>query len=76
MTAPAPVLGPGADAAAEEEEGASYGRALLDRVAAGASGADDLVAVLGFMHSGLMLHGCCAALYHALRRVLSHGGKQ
>jgi hypothetical protein len=76
VTAPAPVPPCGADAAAEAEEGASYGRALLERIAAGAAGADDLAAVLGFMHSGSMLHGCCAVLYHALRQVLARGGAQ
>jgi hypothetical protein len=70
VTAPAP----GADAAGELEEGASYARAFLDRVAAGASGADDLVAVLGFMHPGSALHGCCAVLFHGLRQLLGHGG--
>lgn len=80
MTAPAPVPGlahaPGADSAGELEEGGSYARAFLARVGAGVSGPDDLVSVLGFMHSGAMLHGCCAVLFHALRQLLDHGGTQ
>lgn len=67
---------PGAEAAGEAEEGGSYGRAFLARVAAGVSGPDDLVSLLGFMHSGPMLHGCCAVLFHALRQLLDRGGTQ
>lgn len=76
MTAPAPVPAPGADAAGEAEEGGTYARAFLARVAAGTSGPDDLVSVLGFVHGGNMLQGCCAVLFHALRQLLDHGGTQ
>ena len=76
VSAPNPQPAPGADAAGEAEEGGTYACAFLARVTAGASGPDDLVSVLGFMHSGAMLHGCCAVLFHALRQVLGHGGTQ
>jgi hypothetical protein len=72
----APVPGSGVDTAGEVEEGGSFAREFLARVAAGTSGPDDLVSVVAFMHSGPMLHGFCAVLFHTLRQLLTQGGGQ
>lgn len=55
------------DQATLAAEGASYARALLDRIEAGASSADDLVGTLQFMGAGQMLHGAAVVLLSALR---------
>ena len=76
MKAPVPMHGPGIDTAGDADEGGSFARDFLARVAAGTSGPDDLVSVLAFMHSGPMLHGFCAVLFHTLRQLLTQGGGQ
>lgn len=67
-----PEAAPGAAEAAEAREGAEYARAFLSRVAAGLGDPLDLAALVGFLHSGPMLHGGCAVLFEALR----HLGRQ
>jgi hypothetical protein len=57
----------GPDATALEAEGAGYALALLDRIAAGASSADDLAGTLLFLGAGQMLHGAAAVLFATLR---------
>lgn len=64
----------GLDPAALAAEGASYARALLDRIAAGASSADDLVGTLQFMGAGQMLHGAAVVLLSALRLAVGARG--
>lgn len=53
-------------------EGAGYATALLDRIAVGASSADDLVALIQFIGTGQMLHGASAVLFMALRVAAGH----
>jgi hypothetical protein len=69
-----PGAAPGAAAAAEAREGAEYARAFLSRVAAGLGDPLDLAALVGFLHSGPMLHGGCAVLFEALRHACRQAG--
>jgi hypothetical protein len=57
----------GLNADALRAEGADFARALLDRIAAGASSAEDLAGTLLFLGAGQMLHGAAAVLVAALR---------
>lgn len=54
----------GADGA--NAEGAAFARGLLDRIGAGTSSPADLASLMQFLHSGSLLHGACAVLFHAL----------
>lgn len=62
----------GLSGAALAAEGAGYATALLDRIAAGASSADDLVGLIQFLGTGQMLHGASAVLFMALRVAAEH----
>lgn len=53
-----------------EAEGEGYARDLLDRIAAGTSGPEELATLMQFLHSGPMLHAACAVLVLALRPAL------
>ncbi len=55
------------DAQRARVEGGDYARALLERVGAGTSSADDLANLMQFLRSGDLLHGFALVLFEALR---------
>jgi hypothetical protein len=59
---------------ADGAEGAAYARAWLDRVAAGLGDPAELVALVGFLQTGPMLHGACVVIFDALRCLAQQGG--
>lgn len=52
-------------------EGAAYGVALLERIAAGASSPGDFVALVLFLQGHPMLYGFAGVILDALRRSLA-----
>ena len=56
-----------------QAEGAANGRALLERIGAGASSPQELATLMQFLHSGSLLHGVCAVLFLALARTARQG---
>jgi hypothetical protein len=49
-----------------ERDGATYARALLERIGAGTSSPAELATLMQFLHSGSLLHGACAVIFYAL----------